>query len=55
MSKAEKDMREEYDFRGGVRGKYVGRLSSTTKVVILDRAKDNKDPKDSKDSDPCCP
>ena len=38
MSEAEEDdnMREEYDFRGGVRGKYAGRLAGTTKVVTLD-------------------
>ena len=35
MSKAEQDLRDEYDFRGGVRGKYAGRLSGTTKVVTV--------------------
>ncbi|HEV8586241.1 MAG TPA: hypothetical protein VGT02_14845 [Methylomirabilota bacterium] len=29
-------MRPEYDFRGGVRGKYVGRYPSGTNVVVLE-------------------
>ena len=29
-------MRPEYDFRGGVRGKYVARYRAGTNVVILD-------------------
>jgi hypothetical protein len=30
------DMRAEYDFRGGVRGKYAERYASGTNVVLLD-------------------
>lgn len=30
------DMREEYDFSGGVRGKYVDRFSEGSKLVVLD-------------------
>jgi hypothetical protein len=30
------DLRPEYDFRGGVRGKYAGRYPEATKVVTLD-------------------
>ena len=34
---AERDtMRPEYDFRGGVRGKYVSRYRDGTNVVVLD-------------------
>ena len=29
-------MRSEYDFRGGVRGKYVARYREGTNVVVLD-------------------
>jgi hypothetical protein len=29
-------MRSEYDFRGGVRGKYVGRYREGTNVVLLE-------------------
>lgn len=29
-------MRPEYDFRGGVRGKYVARYRAGTNVVVLD-------------------
>lgn len=29
-------MRPEYDFRGGVRGKYVSRYRAGTNVVVLD-------------------
>lgn len=29
-------MRPEYDFRGGVRGKYVSRYREGTNVVVLD-------------------
>lgn len=29
-------MRPEYDFRGGVRGKYVARYRNGTNVVVLD-------------------
>jgi hypothetical protein len=29
-------MREEYDFSGGVRGKYVNRYRSGTNVALLD-------------------
>ena len=30
------DMRAEYDFRGGVRGKYARRYAEDTNVVVLD-------------------
>jgi hypothetical protein len=30
------EMREEYDFRGGVRGKYVERYRRGTNLVLLD-------------------
>jgi hypothetical protein len=33
---AEPDMRAEYDFRGGVRGKYVNRGKEDVKMVVLD-------------------
>ena len=34
---AERDtLRPEYDFRGGVRGKYVARYRAGTNVVVLD-------------------
>jgi hypothetical protein len=32
----EKPMREEYDFSGGVRGKYAVRFASGSNVVVLD-------------------
>ena len=32
----EGDMRPEYDFSGGVRGKYVDRYRKGTNVVLLD-------------------
>ena len=41
MSKAERhssepEMRDEYDFRGGVRGKYAGRFQEGSTMVVLD-------------------
>ncbi len=30
------DMREEYDFRGGVRGTYAKRFAKGSNVVVLD-------------------
>ena len=41
MSKAEKNqhadsMRSEYEFRGGVRGKYAERYAAGSNVVVLD-------------------
>ena len=30
------DISEEYDFRGGVRGKYAARYAEGTNVVVLD-------------------
>lgn len=33
---ADEEMLEEYDFRGGVRGKYAGRFVEGTNVVVLD-------------------
>jgi hypothetical protein len=32
----DQDMLEEYDFSGGVRGKYVGRFSQGSNVIVLD-------------------
>lgn len=32
----EPDMRAEYDFRGGVRGKYAARYADGTNVVLLE-------------------
>ena len=38
MKKPEKDeMRSEYDFSSGVRGKYLPRLARGANVVVLDR------------------
>ena len=41
MKKAQKktedmEMREEYDFSGGVRGKYAKRYAEGTNVIVLD-------------------
>jgi len=35
-AKKEPEMKPEYDFRGGVRGKYAARYARGTNVVILD-------------------
>ncbi len=35
MSKPEPDMRSEYDFRGGARGKYASRFQEGSNVVVL--------------------
>jgi len=32
----EEEMREEYDFTGGVRGKYAARFAEGSNVVVLD-------------------
>ena len=32
----EPDMREEYDFSGGVRGKYASRFAEGSNVIVLD-------------------
>jgi hypothetical protein len=32
----EPDMREEYDFSGGVRGKYASRFADGSNVIVLD-------------------
>jgi hypothetical protein len=37
MNPSDDDMRAEYDFSGGVRGKYVSRLAKGSNVVILDQ------------------
>jgi hypothetical protein len=38
MKKVDSDeMRAQYDFAGGVRGKYLPRLAKGTNVVVLDR------------------
>ena len=36
MKKADGDMRAEYDFTGGVRGKYAKRFAKGSNVVVLD-------------------
>jgi hypothetical protein len=36
MDSSEPDMRPEYDFSGGVRGKYAERFSRDCTVVVLD-------------------
>ena len=36
-SRVSGDMRDHYDFRGGVRGKYAARYAEGTNVVVLDR------------------
>ena len=36
MKKASEDMRPEYDFSGGVRGKYSARLRKGTNVIVLE-------------------
>jgi hypothetical protein len=36
MSKDNNDMRPEYDFSGGVRGKYASRFAEGTNIVVLD-------------------
>jgi hypothetical protein len=33
---ADPDMREDYDFSGGVRDKYAGRFAEGSKVIVLD-------------------
>jgi hypothetical protein len=33
----EEDLRPEYDFSGGVRGKYIDRLAGGANVVILEK------------------
>ncbi len=35
-SRLDEDMREEYDFSGGVRGKYAQRYAEGSNVVVLD-------------------
>ncbi|MGZ8215991.1 hypothetical protein [Methylomagnum sp.] len=35
--KDNEDLRPEYDFSGGVRGKYVNRLAAGSNVVILEK------------------
>jgi hypothetical protein len=35
-SSREPDLRDEYDFRGGVRGKYASRYAEGSNVVVLD-------------------
>ncbi len=34
---ADDEMRDEYDFSGGVRGKYAARYAEGTNIVVLDR------------------
>jgi hypothetical protein len=36
MKKTSKDMRAEYDFSGGMRGKYAARFHKGTNVVVLE-------------------
>jgi hypothetical protein len=35
---AEDTMRDEYDFSGGVRGKYAARFAEGTNLILLDPA-----------------
>jgi hypothetical protein len=35
-SKRESDMQDEYDFTGGVRGKYAERYARGTNLIVLD-------------------
>jgi len=35
-SSSDSDLRPEYDFRGGVRGKYAARYREGTNIVVLD-------------------
>ena len=35
-TKKEPEMKPEYDFRGGVRGKYAARYARGTNIIILD-------------------
>ena len=37
VSREDDEMRNHYDFRGGVRGKYARRYAEGTNVVVLDR------------------
>ena len=34
--KSDSDMLKEYDFRGGIRGKYANRYQQGTNVVVID-------------------
>lgn len=34
---ADDEMRSEYDFTGGVRGKYAARFAQGTNIIVLDR------------------
>ena len=36
QAKKEPEMKSEYDFRGGVRGKYAARYARGTNIIILD-------------------
>lgn len=36
MKKADEEMRDEYEFTGGVRGKYAARFAKGSNVVVLD-------------------
>jgi hypothetical protein len=36
MKNTDDEMRPEYDFRGGVRGKYAKRFADGSNVVVLD-------------------
>ncbi len=35
-SRSDPDMRDEYDFSKGIRGKYAGRFAEGTNVVVLE-------------------
>ena len=35
-SDSEREVLEEYDFSGGIRGKYAGRFSEGSNVIVLD-------------------
>jgi hypothetical protein len=36
IAMADDEMRDEYDFTGGVRGKYAARYAQGTNIVVLD-------------------
>lgn len=35
-TRSDPDMRDEYDFEGGVRGKYASRYAESNNIVVLD-------------------
>ena len=49
------DMRDYYDFRGGVRGKYAARIAEGTNVVVLDPDVARMFPDGNQSTRPCVP